>query len=81
MTITKKINKRTMKALNNLPSFVEMEKEIDMNLNMIHGVALKPLQGLEYRKLLEYKQEVESEMKALFDVDSVEYAIKNQIPF
>lgn len=70
-----------MKALNNLPSFVEMEKEIDMNLNMIHGVALKPLQGLEYRKLLEYKQEVESEMKALFDVDSVEYAIKNQIPF
>lgn len=80
MNITQKINNKARKALKTLPSFQEMEREIQMNLNMIHGFG-STLSREGYKKVMAYNEELQGELRAHFDIDSAEYCIQRGQPF
>jgi hypothetical protein len=80
MNTTQRINNKAVKALDRLQSFKEIEEEIHMNLNMIHGAG-STLTHEGFKRVQEHNEELTKELLAYFDCNSIEYKVTNQIPF
>lgn len=82
MTVIDKTNRKAQYALNRLPSCQEALDECSYEQSMVHGEQVaNPVDSSYVKKVIEYNLELEKELKALFQIDSVEYAVKNQLPY